>query len=53
MKNKTARIAFICYEEEKEALKRLAELEGGLTLAAMLRRLIRKVAKEKDIWPIE
>jgi hypothetical protein len=35
---------------EKEALKKLAYIEGGLSMAALLRRLIRQSAVEKGIW---
>ena len=48
---KTERCAFILFPAEKQALRDLAELEGGLTMAALLRRLIRAEAKKRGVWP--
>jgi hypothetical protein len=44
--NRRVRFGFVLTEEEKRALTRLAEAEGGLSEAATLRRLIRRAAKE-------
>lgn len=45
------RFGMILSDYEMEALKRLAEYEGGLPMAAMVRRLICLSAKEKGLWP--
>ncbi len=47
---KDRRFGFVMYPAEKEALKMLAEIEGGLSEAAILRRLIRKEAMLHNIW---
>lgn len=47
---KDKRFGFVMYPSEKEALKMLAEIEGGLSEAAILRRLIRKEAMLNNIW---
>jgi hypothetical protein len=49
---KTDRIGLRITISEKEALKRLAEFEGGLSMAALLRRLIRKTAQSYGIWSV-
>lgn len=46
------RFGLLLLPDEKRALTRLAEAEGGLSKAATLRRLIRKAAHEKGLWPI-
>lgn len=46
---KHVRFGFVLTEGEKRSLERLAEIEGGLSEAAMLRRLIRRAAKEQGI----
>ena len=46
------RFGFLLTKEEKSALKRLAEREGGLSAAALLRRLIRQAAQEQGIWTL-
>ena len=48
--DKTERLGLVVSRSEKEALERLAELEGGLSQAALLRRLIRKAAEQQGIW---
>jgi hypothetical protein len=45
------RFGLLLRPDEKHALDRLAEVEGGLSKAAALRRLIRKAAHEKGLWP--
>ncbi|MBI5034075.1 MAG: hypothetical protein HZB51_26435 [Chloroflexi bacterium] len=47
--NRKVRFGFVLTKDEKNALVRLAELEGGLSEAAMLRRLIRRAAKEQGL----
>ena len=44
--NKTKRLGLMLTEREKSWVLSLAELEGGLTQAALIRRLIRKAAME-------
>ncbi len=46
---KRVRFGFVLTEGEKRSLERLAEIEGGLSEAALLRRLIRRAAKEEGI----
>ncbi len=46
---KHVRFGFVLTEGEKRSLERLAEIEGGLSEAALLRRLIRRAAKEQGI----
>ncbi len=48
---KTQRIGLALSPTEKAAAKQLAEMEGGLTYSALMRRLIRKEAHEQGIWP--
>lgn len=38
---------------EKIAVEKLAEIEGGLSMAALVRRLIRQAAQNKGVWPIQ
>jgi hypothetical protein len=49
---KTERIGLVLSTEEKTAGKRLAEAEGGLSFAALVRRLIRTEANRRGLWPI-
>ena len=49
--NRQIRFGLLLRPDEKHALSRLAEVEGGLSRAATLRRLIRKAAHEKGLWP--
>ena len=51
--NRTERFGLVLNQREKEAVNRLAELEGGLSQAALLRRLIRKAAHEQGFWPVK
>jgi hypothetical protein len=50
--NRQIRFGLLLRPDEKHALNRLAEAEGGLSQAATLRRLIRKAAHEKGLWPV-
>ena len=48
---KSERLSVLLSIEEKHTLRKLAEIEGGLSNAAFIRRLIRKAAQEKGLWP--
>ena len=50
---RTRQLGILVSPAEKAALKRLAEVEGGLSQAALVRRLIRKEAKRHGFWPPE
>ena len=52
MKRKVHRFGFVLTDDEKQALARLAEIEGGLSEAATVRRLIRRAANERGVWPL-
>ena len=47
------RFGLVLSEGEKTAIQRLAEIEGELSRAALVRRLIRQAAKERGLWPLE
>ena len=49
--NKTERAGLILTKQEKSWILSLAEFEGGLTQAALIRRLIRKAAMEHGFSP--
>ena len=49
---KSRRFGLVLTSAEKHALNRLAEIEGGLSQAATLRRLIRQAAAERGLWPL-
>lgn len=44
------RLSLVLSSREKAAVEHLAEMEGGLSLAALVRRLIRKEAKDQKLW---
>lgn len=46
---KNFRFGFVLSMDEKKAIEKLAVLEGGLTKAALIRRLIRQAAHQKGI----
>lgn len=48
---KTVRFGLLLYPAERRVLETLAEINGGLSLAATLRRLIRKEAGQCGFWP--
>ncbi len=50
---KGIRFGFVLTEDEKSALTKLAELEGGLSEAATVRRLIRRAAREVGAWKLK
>jgi hypothetical protein len=45
------RFGFVLCPAEKQALARLAEAQGGLSSADVLRRLIRREAQQLGFWP--
>jgi len=49
--HKTERLGLVLTPTEKVAVIRLAEAEGGLSQAALVRLLIRKAARERNLWP--
>jgi hypothetical protein len=49
--DRTERFALKLCRAEKVALARLAEDEGGLSQAAMLRHLLRREARARGLWP--
>jgi hypothetical protein len=50
---KTRRIGLIVTEEEKRWVIQLAKLEGGLTQASLIRRLIYKAAESHTLVSVE
>ena len=48
---RTQRFGLVFTEQEYEALKLLADYDGGLSLAAEIRLAIRRRARELDLWP--
>jgi len=50
---KSERLGFVLSRREKSALRYLAEMEGGLSQSALLRRLIRAEAQRRGLWPEE
>jgi hypothetical protein len=48
---KSERFGLVLSPTEKTAVLRLAEAEGGLSMAALVRRLIREAAREHGLWP--
>ena len=47
------RFGLVLTLDEKCALERLSEAEGGLSQAATVRRLIRKEARRCGLWPVQ
>lgn len=45
------RFGLVLTAREKRVVERLAEIEGGLSQAALVRRLIRLAAKRRGMWP--
>jgi hypothetical protein len=50
---RTKRLGLVLTPAEKSVLVRMAEAEGGLSQAALVRRLIRHAARERGLWPPE
>ena len=49
--DRTERFGLVLSPTEKWVLAQLAEAEGGLSQAATLRYLLRRAAREHDLWP--
>lgn len=49
---KTERLGVLVTPLEKAAVQKLAEAEGGLSQAALIRRLIRREAQRLGLWPL-
>ena len=47
--NRKVRFGFVLTEDEKKTLIRLSEVEGGLSEAATIRRLIHRAAREHGL----
>lgn len=50
---RTHRFGLALDSAERGVLDRLAEAEGGLSMAAIVRRLIRHVARDHGLWPAD
>jgi len=50
MAHKTFRFRFVLTQLEKDALAQLAEIEGGWSEAATVRRLIRRAVHDVSAW---
>jgi hypothetical protein len=50
---RTVRFGLILSEAEREALARLTEAEGELSQATVVRRLIRREARERGLWLVK
>lgn len=49
---RTERLGVLVTPLEKAAVQKLAEAEGGLSQAALIRRLIRREARRQGLWPM-
>jgi len=47
---KTERLGLRLTQVEKQLAEQLAELDGGLSVSAFVRRLIRDAAQKRGIW---
>ena len=47
---KTERFGLVLTPQELAAVTSLAELEGGLSKAALIRRLVRDAAMDRGLW---
>ncbi len=50
---KSMRFGMVLSKPEKEIVIKLAEIEGGLSQAALIRRLIRRAATDRGLWLLE
>ena len=50
---RTERFGFCLTSTEKSAIGKLAEIEGGLSKAALMRCLIRYAAIQRGVWDID
>ena len=48
---RTERFSMVLNKYEKHLVEQLAEIEGGLSQAALIRSLIHKAAREHDLQP--
>jgi len=48
---KSEYLGLLVTPQEKDMVRKLAEAEGGLSQAALVRRLIRQAAKMHGLWP--
>lgn len=48
---KSERFSLLLNTQEKQTLEKMAEMEGGLSMSALIRRLIRMAAAEQGVWP--
>jgi len=48
---KAKRLCVAVTPMEKTVVERLAKAEGELSSSALIRRIIRNAARERDIWP--
>ena len=48
---KKKRLGLVLSAREKRLVAQLAELEGGLSQAALVRRLIRRAGEDQGLWP--
>jgi hypothetical protein len=49
--DRTERFGLNLSPDEKRVLRQLAEVDGGASQAATLRRLLRREARERGLWP--
>lgn len=51
MGEREIRFGLLLNAQEREALARLAESAGGLSLGAMIRHMVRTEARQQGLWP--
>jgi hypothetical protein len=51
MDRREIRFGMLLNEAERDALGRLADSAGGLSLGAMVRHLVRMEARRQGLWP--
>ncbi len=49
--DRSERLGLVLSPREKDAVRRLSEVEGGLSQATLVRRLIRREARRLGLWP--
>lgn len=49
--NKSKRLVSVLISRTKAAMVRMADVEGGLSQSPLVRRLTRKEAQERAVWP--
>ena len=50
--DKTERFGLVLTPDERAAIARLADSDGGLSMAAAIRRLIRHEAQRRNLWSV-